>query len=67
MPLTLMEIFCFGPVLGVGGEEGEGDDKPGTAVVIISVLVFRGLLKSCFCEVSTSLVHPLRSLFILKA
>lgn len=67
MPLTLMEVFCFGPVWGVGGEEGEEDKKPGTAVVIISVLVFRRLLKNSSCEVSTSLLHPMRSLFILKA
>lgn len=44
------EVFCLGLLIGVGGEERDEGDKPGTAVVFVSVLIFRKLLKRRFCE-----------------
>lgn len=56
-------VFCLGLVIGVGGEEIDSGDKPGTAVVFVSVLIFGKLLKRCFYEVS--LIHARVMLFSL--
>lgn len=56
-------VFCLGLVIGLGGEEMDSGDKPGAAVVFVSVLIFGKLLKRCFCEVC--LMHARIMLFSL--